>query len=134
MSTREKSTIASHMTAHPHTIGRDQSLARAHEMMRAHGFRHLPVLDGGRIVGIASSRDLDFVGAIRGVKPEEVTVEDAMSPAPYSVAPTTPLAEVCATMAEHHYGCALIMEDGRVRGIFTTVDALRLLAERTRAH
>jgi acetoin utilization protein AcuB len=45
------------------------------------------------------------------------------------VGPRTSLAKVAATMAEHKYGSAVVMEKNRVVGMFTTVDALRALAE-----
>ena len=46
--------------------------------MRDHGVRHLPVLDGGQIVGMLSQRDLLLVEAMPGVNPTEVRVEEAI--------------------------------------------------------
>ncbi len=123
-------TIAQHMTRAPHTIGKAQTMTRAHEMMRAHRIRHLPVLDGGAIVGIVTDRDLHLMESIDGVRPDEVPVEDVMTPDPYTVPPETPLAEVARTMAEHKYGAAVVVAHGvHVEGVFTAVDGLRLLAE-----
>lgn len=57
-------------------------------------------------------------------------VEDAMMPDVFAVRPDTELATVVEAMAAEKYGCAPIQEkDGRVVGVFTTVDACRLLAE-----
>jgi acetoin utilization protein AcuB len=96
--------------------------------MRAHGVRHLPVLEGGKLVGIVSSRDLYFLETLRDVDPAEVTVEEAMTQTPYVVSAETPLAEVAAAMAEHHYGSAVVTDAHGVAGIFTTVDGMRALA------
>jgi acetoin utilization protein AcuB len=115
------------MTAMPHTIGRKQTLAVAQERMRASGVRHLPVLEGGRLEGVLSQRDAYFVETLAGATPETVTVEEAMSIDVYTVTPKTPLLEVATAMADHKYGCAVVMEAQRVVGIFTTVDALRAL-------
>jgi CBS domain-containing protein len=47
-------TIESVMTPQPYTIGRDQTLATAHEMMRGHDIRHLPVLARGELVDVTA--------------------------------------------------------------------------------
>lgn len=126
-------TVGQYMTVCPHTIGHDQPLSRARQMMRQYGIRHLPVLDGGRLVGIVSSRDLDFVESLRDVDPEKLTVEEAMSQEPYTVSPHTPLEQVATTMADHRYGSAVVIEGNQVIGVFTTVDALRALADTLRS-
>jgi CBS domain-containing protein len=46
------------MTANPETIDADDSTDHAATLMIHGGFRHLPVLDGGKPVGILSIRDL----------------------------------------------------------------------------
>jgi acetoin utilization protein AcuB len=115
------------MTPTPHCIGREQTLATAHERMRALRIRHFPVLDGGKLVGILSQRDLFFVETLRDVDPLKVLVEDAMSSDVYVVSPERHLGEVAATMAERKYGCAVVARDGHIEGIFTTSDALRVI-------
>jgi len=121
-------TAAAFMTSQPVTIGRKESLATAHHMMRANGVRHLPVLEHGELVGIVSQRDLLFLETIRGVDLDADTVEDAMSTDTYSVPPDAPIAAVARHMARKRYGCAVIIERGRVAGVFTATDALRFIA------
>ena len=49
-----------------------------------------------------------------------------MTPDPYTVKPRTALDDVVAEMAEHKYGCAIVVQDnGKVVGVFTAVDGLR---------
>lgn len=122
-------TIADYMTVSPYSTGDDQPLAHAHHVMREHHIRHLPVLNGGRLVGILSDRDLAFVENLRDVDATKVRVDEAMSPTPYAVKKTARLGEVAREMAEHRYGSAVVMENERVIGVFTTVDALRALAD-----
>ncbi len=118
------------MTPSPHSIGRDQPLSVAHRIMREHGLRHLPVLDGGRLVGIISQRDLYFIESIKGVEMEADRVEDGMNQDVYCVTPDTRLEEVIVEMAEHKYGCVVVMEGTKLAGVFTTTDALELFADR----
>jgi acetoin utilization protein AcuB len=120
-------TIESVMTPQPYTIGRKQTLATAHAMMRSHHVRHLPVLERGELVGVVSQRDLYLVENITGVDADKDLVDDAMSTDCYVVAPQATVREVAADMAERRLGSAVVVETGRVIGIFTATDALRML-------
>ena len=121
--------VAKYMTASPHSIGQEQTLSAAHKVMRDHACRHLPVMHGGQLVGIVTERDLHLVESLKDVDPEKVLVEDAMSTSVYSVPPEAPLDEVVSEMAARKYGSAVVMQNGKVVGIFTTVDACQALAE-----
>jgi acetoin utilization protein AcuB len=115
------------MTRAVHTIGTKSPLSEAHRLMNDHAIRHLPVLEGGRLVGVVSMRDLHLIETLEGVDPKEVTVEEAMSQDAYTVSPGTELAAVARTMAQHKYGSAVVARGGHVEGIFTTIDALKAL-------
>ncbi len=54
----EISTARDIMTANPDTLGPDDTAADAIRMMKLHNYRHLPVVDGARVVGMVSVRDL----------------------------------------------------------------------------
>ena len=127
--TKSIPTIQKYMTTCPHTIGADQPLALAHQMMREHGFRHLPVLKGGKLIGIISDRDLKFVESFRDADPKTMKIEDAFIPEPFTVEPSAALDEVCAAMAEHKYGSVLVVQNDKLVGIFTWVDALLAFSE-----
>lgn len=122
-------TVRQFMTTTPHTISPVQSLATAGRVMREHGIRHLPVLHGGRIVGLISERDLLLVESLPAVDPAEVRVEEAMVQSVFTVAPDDPVAEVAESMIERKLGSAVVMEGPLVVGVFTTIDALRALHE-----
>jgi acetoin utilization protein AcuB len=121
--------IDKYMTPGPHSVGQEQSLAQAHKLMRDHHIRHLPVLHGGKLVGVLSDRDLHLIETLRDVDPDKVTVEEAMSPTVYTVSPRTSLDEVVREMALHKYGCAVVEDNAKVVGVFTTVDAMRAFAD-----
>lgn len=122
-------TISKFMTTTPHTIGAEQSLAKAEKFMAEYRIRHLPVLRGGELVGILSDRDVRLVESFKDVDPEKVTVEDAFTPEPYIISPETTLAQACAEMAQHKYGCAIVCDNKKLVGIFTWVDALTAFNE-----
>lgn len=122
-------TIQKYMTTTPLTVGKDQSIETASRLMSDARARHLPVLDGGHLIGIVSERDLAMVQNIVGPSADQRTVEDAMSFNPYCVAPDAPLDQVAEEMASHRYGSAVVVQNEKVVGIFTAVDGLTALAE-----
>jgi acetoin utilization protein AcuB len=122
-------TIRDHMTPAPHTISARRSLADAHALMRSQHLRHLPVLDGGKIVGVVSQRDLALVESLPDVSAAEVPVEDAMSTDLYTISPDAPLSLAATEMADRKLGSAIVVEHGAVVGMFTAVDACRALAQ-----
>ncbi len=124
-------TVQEYMSVAPVVVESDRTLAEAHRLMRERRIRHLPVVDGGRLVGVVSQRDLYLLETLKGVDPGVELVREAMAPEPYAVAPDTPLDEVAAEMAERRYGSAVVVDRGSVIGLFTTVDALRALASVT---
>jgi acetoin utilization protein AcuB len=118
------------MTQQPWTIRKDAKMSQAHEMMRAHRIRHLPVLEAGKLVGIVSERDLHLMETLPGGDPDDIAVEEAMIEDVYIVGADDPVDTVVEEMADHKYGCAVIVNRrGLVDGIFTTVDALQVLAD-----
>lgn len=124
---RRQDPVAKWMTPSPRALARTDTVDRASQLMREHGFRHLPVVEEGRLVGIVSERDM--LVASRFADTRGMKVEIVMSPEPYAVEPSTPLAEVAKVMAASRHGAALVVEEGRVVGVFTEVDGLRALAE-----
>lgn len=120
--------IQKFMTAMPHTIGKDIPIKTALSKMRELRVRHLPVQEGGELVGILTDRDLKLASAF--VDAQDLTVEEVMTPDPYTVLPEASMDSVAFEMAEHKYGCAIVRQaNGKIVGIFTAVDGLRVLGE-----
>jgi acetoin utilization protein AcuB len=122
-------TIQKYMTTTPHTIGSDQTIAVAASIMSEHRIRHLPVLRGGQLLGVLSDRDVKLIESFRDVDATKTLVDEAMTEQPYTVSPETPLDEVVGTMAEKKFGSAVVVQNHKVVGIFTTVDACQALSE-----
>lgn len=124
--------VRKYMTTTPQTIGPEQTIAVAQELMRLHRLRHLPVVSNKHLVGVVSDGDLTLASSFTGVHPERVRVEDVMSRSPYSVTPDAPLDEVVEEMARHKYGSAVVVDHEHVVGIFTAVDACQAFADMLR--
>ena len=121
------------------TLARNDKLSIADDLMTQKRVRHLPVLDEyGNLCGIVSQRDL-FRGALVralgfGTRAEEqmletLLVKEAMTEDVVTVAPDATIAEAAALMIERRIGCLPLVEDGKLVGIVTESDFLRLLTE-----
>ena len=120
--------IEKYMTAMPHTINPIMPVKTAIQMMHENQIRHLPVQQAGKLVGVLTDRDIKLAGTFEGAG--ELTVNDVMTPLPYTTTPQASLDQVVFEMAEHRYGCAVVQqENGKVVGIFTATDGLRVLGE-----
>lgn len=121
-------TIREHMTHTPFTIERTQSLAEASELMAIKAIYHLPVVERGKLVGLLTERDIYWCEAHKSADPEVMSVGEAMEPEPFVVAPNDSLEAVVRQMGERRLGSALVVDDGKLEGVFTMIDALRILA------
>ena len=127
------------MSRDVHTVKRNDELAIADALMKQERVRHLPVLDeDGEVCAVVSQRDL-FRGALLralgyGSRAEElmlrqVPVKEAMSAEIQTTAPDTPVADAARLMIERKIGCLPVIENGRLVGIVTETDFVRLVAE-----
>lgn len=119
------------MTKCPHSVDVGESLIEARRLMRHHNIRHLPVLRHGEPLGLLSDRDANLVLGpdFDYPSPRTLTVTDAYAE-PYIADEQTPLEEALGTMVARHIGSTLITRNGQLSGIFTAMDACRVLAER----
>ena len=120
--------VRRYMTASPFTVGSQQSVIDAAALMKQHGIRHLPVVEGTTLIGLVSDLDLGFFVALRA-QPDRLAVGEVMTANPYVVAPDADLQTVATHLVEHKETCAVIVDNGRIVGVFTQIDALRALID-----
>ena len=122
-----KRVMGRYMVKSPFVIDPDATVKEARTMMGELGIRHLPVIaEDGELKGLVSERDLSSAKA----QEKNAKIADFMKTEVYTVEPDANLAEVVGVMADEKIGSALVVSPGNdVLGIFTTVDALRLLAD-----
>jgi len=127
------------MTREVRTVLRNDQLGVADKLMKDERIRHLPVIDGdGDVCAVVSQRDL-FRGALLralgyGSRAEEtvlrqVVVKEAMSAELFTTTPDTPVAEAARVMIERRVGCLPVLDAGKLVGIVTETDFVRLVAE-----
>ncbi|WP_292977831.1 CBS domain-containing protein [Nitrosomonas sp.] len=120
------------MTPMPQTIGFDISVEKALEMMKEFSCHHLPVLDGGKLVGVLSDRDLSIARHDpKNVKTEHL-VMDLMSDAPIVIKPSTEINTAIRTMLDNKINSLIIQaEENQPWGILTSTDLLRYVVEKS---
>jgi len=122
------------MTAFPVTVTSQATVAEALDLMRDMDIRHLPVVDGGALVGMLSDRDLAYlnVGALLTDRRELATpVIKVMRPDVICVGPETDVTEVIELLLEHKIGAVPVIRPGTqaVVGIVSYIDVLRAVQE-----
>ncbi|MDP1825317.1 MAG: CBS domain-containing protein [Archangium sp.] len=114
------------MSTSPITVGPGAKRTEALALMRAKKIHHMPVCDSGRVVGMVTESDL----AEPEPGGEGKMVKDLMRARPYTVSPESPVDEVVKEMAGHKHGsAAVVVDNGRVVGMFTATDGLRAFAD-----
>lgn len=113
------------MTPNPITATARINIPEARQLLEASQIRHLPIVEGRRVIGILTDRDLRTasMAALIGR-----TVETLMRTKVLTVEPETPLADAARIMLQGHLGCLPVVTDGELVGILTDRDILRAVA------
>ena len=122
------------MMGSPVTLKPEDTLDLANDVISLGRIRHIPIADGGRLVGIITERDLIGAAAsqIFGLKQKSksallksVLLKDVMKKRVVTVAPETPIKDVAHLMADKKIGCLPVISEGLLVGLVTTTDVLR---------
>lgn len=134
------------MTKDPFTIDPEAPLGTAIDVMRTNGVRHLPVVDEvGQLIGIITDRDLRqaafapvigeylSVSGQRRLRPlgdalDNLRVRDAMTWVVVTTGPDALLGHAALLMSERRVGSLPVIADGRLVGVLTERDVLRVVA------
>ncbi len=128
-------TVADVMSRDPVTLGPEESLAKAFEVMRRHAIRRIPIVLEGTLVGLLAEGDLKRAQpSILAASEEEfhrvmegTTVSRIMIEKPVTVAADVPLMDAARTLLETKYGALPVVVSGTVVGILTDTDLHRAL-------
>jgi acetoin utilization protein AcuB len=116
--------VAQLMTPNPVTVEPNDALECAYQKMKTGGFRQVPVLDRGKLIGIVTDRDMrQYLGHL-----DRTNVEAVMSPLPLSVCPSTPVEQAAQLLVTNKIGSLPVVESGKLIGIITASDMLHALA------
>lgn len=128
--------VADIMTTHLVTLKADDNLHQARMLLKQHNIRHLPVLDeNNRFAGVLTQRDL-LNNALKVVesygfsklaaREQRSSVADFMDARCQTMSSDTVLADAAEFFLAHKHKCLPIVDDGRLKGLVTSVDFVKL--------
>ena len=122
------------MTQDPTTVSATTPVMEAMQRLREGGFRRLPVVRDGSVVGIVTDRDLKEATPSKATTLSiyelnyllsKLLVKDVMVKSVITVAPDDPIERAALLMEEHRVSGLPVVEGGRLVGILTITDLLR---------
>jgi CBS domain-containing protein len=133
------------MTQDVATVAPDTDLRDLAALLVEKRISGVPVVEGGRVVGVVSERDILFKerpsdGLSRGVlawlmdegdltlKIDARTAGEAMTSPPLTIAPSRGVADAAATMLDENVSRLPVVDHGRLVGIVTRHDLVRAFA------
>jgi predicted transcriptional regulator len=123
------------------TISANDRLSTVDDIMTLGRVRHIPVVLGGKLVGVVSQRDLlrASLSAISEHRDAErraflhvVEIGRVMSTPPIVIGPEATIEAAAAVMAEKKIGCLPVLEGDEMVGLLTETDILRWVARTSR--
>ncbi len=128
--------IANVMTRNPICLEPDEHLKRVEEVFRSNRFRHIPVIEGGMLVGILSKTDFNcFKRGVEMTNPQRhqhitrtARVLDLMTAKPVTLPPGARVRDAMAIFSKSDFRAIPVVDGKQVIGIFTTKDLFRLLS------
>lgn len=118
------------------TVDKHASLRRARRILDQHRIRHLLVMDGKRLVGIVTDRDLrqaapssksPLTTSEREEFMDELKVAEVMSRKLITASPDTTVREAARVMVSEKIGCLPVVSGNQLVGIVTETDLLEVL-------
>lgn len=114
------------MTSNPCTIDADKPVAYAAKMMRDEDVGLAPIVEGDKLVGMLTDRDIAIRVVAEGRDPGQVTVKDIASKQVVTIDPQQDLDEALRIMAKHQVRrLAVVEEDGKLVGVVAQADVAR---------
>ena len=116
------------------TLDVNDELSLANDIMRLGRIRHLPVVDGSRLVGLVSERDLfrsslaqalGYGGSASRNLMKALRIKDIMVREVATISPEAKLFDAVKLMIDKKIGCLPVVEDDRLVGLITETDILQ---------
>lgn len=126
------------MKANPITVGPQDSFRHAMNLIRQRGIRHLPVVEGGRLVGIVTDRDVRQASPSAATSLEihelhylleKIKIRDIMTSEVVTAMPEMPIEAAARLMLTHRIGSLPVLRGMALVGIITETDILSAFVE-----
>lgn len=136
---KKREPVSSIMTVELVTVHNGKhNLRDVKDIFRKKNIRHVPVMEGDKLIGIISKNDImrlsfgsmfDNQGEGDEAILDMLTIDQVMSSHPVSVSSDTPIKDVAETFVKEHFHSLPVSDDGKLVGIVTSTDVIRYLLE-----
>lgn len=113
------------MTENPSSCERGTPVAEAAKVMARENVGSVPVVEGGRLVGVVTDRDLVVRLLAEGRDPQSTTVDEIASSEPVTLSPDDGLDQALQLLARHQVRRLPVVEGERLVGIVAQADIAR---------
>jgi acetoin utilization protein AcuB len=126
--------VGRRMTKDPKTVSPDDTLAHAADIMRRLRFNHLPVVEGGKLVGILTDTDLRNISltgepAQGGTMPSDRRVREVMKTEVWSLTPEDAVEDALLIIRRKKFGALPVLSGDKLVGIITKIDLLNAVID-----
>jgi len=120
------------------TITKDERMTTAKKILKEKNIRHLPVVDGKKLIGLVSNMDIRKAEASPATSLEirelhylldKLTVGEIMTRNVITISPDISVEEATTLLHDNKIGCLPVVEDGNLVGILTENDVMDILIE-----
>jgi CBS domain-containing protein len=114
------------MSSNPCSIDAEKSVAYAAKMMREEDVGLAPIVEGDKLIGMLTDRDIAIRVVAEGRNPDQVKVADVASKQVVTIDPQQDLDEALRIMAKHQVRrLPVVQEDGKLVGVVAQADIAR---------
>jgi CBS domain-containing protein len=113
------------MTVKPRTVKPGDSIVDAAKLMRGEDAGIAPIVDGERLVGVVTDRDIAIRVVAEGKDPSTTKVEEIASGNLVTVEPGQDLDDALRLMAQHQVRRLPVVDDGKLVGIVAQADVAK---------
>lgn len=131
--------VASIMSTNVVKLNLSDDLTKAEGLFKKHQIRHIPVVEGDRIIGMLSLTDLLRISFVDAVDDDDsdvdttvyniFTIEQVMAKKLVTVSPQTTIKETAQILAAREFHALPVCDGDLLVGIVTTTDLIRYLID-----
>ncbi|MDK2770919.1 MAG: CBS domain-containing protein [Flavobacterium sp.] len=136
---KQRVPISTIMTKNVVKLNTSDDLTKAEQLFKKHHIRHIPVVNGNKIIGMLSYTDLLRISFADAVDEEDevvdttvynmFTVEQVMAKNLVKVSPENTIKETAEILAQKEFHALPVCEDDLLVGIITTTDLIKYLID-----
>ena len=135
---KQKVPVSTIMTQNVVKLNLQDDLTKAELLFKKHKIRHIPVVNGNRVIGMLSYTDLLRISFVDSIDDDEIidatvynmfTVDQVMAKNLVTISPDTTIKEAAEILSNREFHALPVCEGDLLVGIVTTTDLIKYLID-----